>query len=112
MIPASRCRSPTVPRPAARAWRKPPISDYRAPTNGGPTVRTCVLPPLAGAGAGVAFGSGVLAAGLAPFGCGACDKVFAVLSLTTISPLSSVDESSASLSASAQLWPGRRQEHV
>src|SRR5579863_7389039 len=88
---------------------------------GGPTVRTpcgdeSVDAPL-GAAVGAAAvpvpaGVAALLAGLpgAPFAGGGCDKALAFCSLTTISPRSSVEESSASLSASAQLCPGRRQE--
>ena len=51
--------------------------------------------------------------GLPPgFGAGGCESAFAFWSVTTMSPLSSVVESSAFLSASAQLCPGRRHEQL
>src|SRR5271154_4048059 len=91
---------------------------------GGPTVRTgpfgasgtatvSVETGVAITAAGVAAVPGL--AGFAPFGsegCGGCERAFAFWSVTTMSPLSSVVESSAFFSASAQLWPGRRHEQA
>ena len=59
-----------------------------------------------------ALGWLMTAAGAAPLprACGACDSSLAFWSVTTMSPCSSVVESSAPLSASAQLWPARRHE--
>src|ERR1700758_3547033 len=64
-------------------------------------------------GAAVVLGAGF--PGLEPFGAGGgagCDNALAFWSVTTISPVSSVEASSAPLSASAQLWPGFRHEQA
>lgn len=46
------------------------------------------------------------------FGAGGCESALAFWSVTTMSPLSSVVASSEFFRASAQLWPGRRQEQA
>ena len=48
----------------------------------------------------------------AGFGAGGCESALAFWSVTTMSPLSSVVASSEFFRASAQLWPGRRQEQA
>lgn len=48
----------------------------------------------------------------AGFGAGGCESAFAFWSVTTMSPVSSVVASSEFFRASAQLWPGRRQEQA
>ena len=83
---------------------------------GGPTTRTACF--VSSAGAALAAAGAVLATGLPataaagglPAGFGGCDNAFAFWSVTTMSPFTSVEESSAFLSASCQLSPGLRHE--
>src|ERR1700683_5398984 len=48
----------------------------------------------------------------AGFGAGGCESAFAFWSVTTMSPVSRAAASSDFFRASAQLWPGRRQEQA